>query len=300
MRKIEAPRINRHYKHQLKSAVALSGGRRRTKPQHHHRYQFFKKAVFWICIFCIFFWWFRGWNGREPVNFVVVADNRLYLLAIRPAQKHLTEIEIPANALIKTNEGQWQAWALAGLSKIQKSSQPLKSVGWDLLEIPVDKVIYLPSWPKGGSLFSISENFRLMRFVNSLNDNQITKINLSTLSTVRKTVDPDGVELLEIDTAQLSSQISVWATIDEIRQEGLAVSIENTSGKTGAGNRLARALEHTGLNVVGVGNGQDKKSLLVSSKKLLRTLTVKKLSRWLNLKPQVQSFDNRADILIIY
>lgn len=279
---------------------------RKTKPQHHREHKKFKKTVGWlffllfvICDLSFLVWWFRGWNGREPVNFVIVANDNLYLLAIRPSQKHLAQIEIPPHTLIKTDGGQWQAWALTGLSKIQKSSRPLASIGWDLLEIPVDNVIYLSSWPRRGSLFSVSENFRLMRFVNSLNDNQITRINLSTLPSVRKIVDPDGVELLEIDPVQISSQISAWFAIDEIRQEGLTVSIENASGEAGAGNKLARALEHIGLNVVSVGNGQDKKSLSVSDKSLIKTLTVSKLSRWLNLKPKVANFPDRADILII-
>lgn len=288
---------------------------RKTKPQHHHQYQKFKKVVFWAvfllltsCLLPLAIWWLRGWNGREPVNFVIVTEERLYLLAIRPSQKQLIEIEIPASTLIKTDGGQWQAWALAGLSKIQKNSRPLASIGWDLLEIPVDSVVFFPSYPDlsiirlltSKSIFKTpASTIKLIRFADSLNENQIKKINLSTLSAVRKVVDPDGAEQLEIDLTQVSPQISLWFAIDEIRQEVLAVSIENASGETGAGNKLARALEHSGLNVVSVSNGQNKKSLFVSDKKFLKTLTVQKLSRWLNLKPQVRVFDNRADILII-
>lgn len=288
---------------------------RKTKPQQHHQRRKFQKVFFWlfflffvICGLLFLAWWLRGWNGREPVNFVIVAEERLYLLAIRPSQKQLIEIEIPAATLIKTDGGQWQAWALAGLSKIQKNSRPLASIGWDLLEIPVDDVVFFPSYPDlsiiqlltSKSIFQTpASTIKLIRFAVSLNENQIKKINLSALPTVRKVVDPDGIEQLEIDLMQVSPQISLWFAIDEIRQEILAVSIENSSGETGAGNKLARALEHSGLNVVSVSNGQNKKSLFVSDKKFLKTLTVQKLSRWLNLKPQVRVFGNRADILII-
>lgn len=284
----------------------LPGKRRQTKTQRHRRKQSFKKAAGWLSIISgliavsLFVnWWLCGWNGREPVNLVIITDERLLLLAVRPGQKCLTEIEIPPNTLIKTDGGEWQAWALTGLSKIQKNSRATASVGWELMEVPVDNVIYLSSWPERERLFWVSENIRLIRFYNSLNKSQITKIDLSALPAARKVIDPDGVELLEIDQVQIQSQVTAWFALDEIRREGLTVSIENSSGEAGAGSKLARALEHMGLNVVSVSNGFNKKSLYISNKKLMKTLTVRKLSLWLDLKPKVQTFNHRADILIV-
>ena len=262
--------------------------------------------------FLIFFWRFPGWNGKDPVNIVVTSGDEVWVLGVRPEEKKLVEISIPDNTIVKVGNGKWQARSLGRLSKLENNFDPLKSAGWELLEVPVDSVVEITDFGKENisylsqfkllnrfNFVSLLDTVKLIKYINSLNENQILKINIGDTMAARIIADPAGTELVEIDSEALSIQLSEWFRIESLRNEGLTVAIINASGKTNAGSKLARQLEHVGLRVISVSSGEGETGLKIKQNLALKSETVRKLSSWLQMKPTVGDFDARADILIV-
>lgn len=255
---------------------------------------------------------FLGWNGKEPINVVVVSEEKVWVLGVRPAEKRLLEISIPGNTIVTVGKGKWQARSLGRLSKLEKSPDVLKSVGWELLEAPIDFVAEINGFGEANTGYfnqlkslnrfnfvSLPETMKLISFINSLNQNQILKINIGETMAARIIADPAGTELVEIDSEALSTQLSEWFKIESLRNEGLAVAIINAGGKTNAGSKLARQLEHVGLRVVSVSSGEGTPGIKIKQKSIAKSETVRKISDWLSLKPIAADFEARADILIV-
>lgn len=260
----------------------------------------------------LIFFWSRGWNGKEPINVVVISGEKVWVLGVRPAEKRLVEISIPGNTVVTVGKGKWQARSLDRLSKLENSLGVLKSVGWELLEVPVDFVAEISDFGKENisyfnqlklfnrfNFVSLLDTFKLIEYINSLNENQILKINIGDTMAARIIADPTGTELVEVDTEALSLQLTDWFRIESLRNGDLTVAIINASGKTKAGSKLARQLEHVGIRVVTVFSGEGQPGLKVKSKEILKSETVQKISAWLQMKPVVGDFDARADILIV-
>ncbi|MBI5356844.1 hypothetical protein HZB78_04545 [Candidatus Collierbacteria bacterium] len=255
---------------------------------------------------------FSGWNGRDPMNVVVSSGDQVWFLALRPEEKKLIEISIPENTIVKVGSGKWQAGSLKRLSRLEKSVDPLKPIGWELLEAPVDFVVEIGNYQGENTNYfsqvkllktldpgSFLETIKVIRFIRNLNQNQFMKKNIGDVLAARIVADPSGTELLEIDTEALSTQLLDWFRIESLRREGLTVAVVNVSGKTNAGGKLARQLEHVGIRVVAVSSGEGKPGFKIKSKESLKSETVRKLSSWLKMKPSVSDFDARADILIL-
>jgi hypothetical protein len=265
-----------------------------------------------VCLLFTVYFWFFGWNGNDPVNIVVTSGEKVWVLGVRPEEKKLVEISIPGNTIVPVGNGKWQAGSLKRLSRLEKSVDPLKSIGWELLEVPIDSVVEIADYQgestgyfsqlrllKTLDFTSLSETIKVIRFIKNLNENQVLKINIGDTMAARIVADPAGTELVEIDSEALSIQLSEWFRVEFLRREGLTVAVVNVSGKTNAGGKLARQLEHVGIRVVSVSTGQGDPGFRIKSKESLKSETVSKLSSWLKMKPVVADFDARADILIL-
>lgn len=253
-------------------------------------------------------WWFRGWDGKAPVNVVVSSADKFWVLAVRPEEKGLVEIEVPSNMIIPIGESRWQARSLWELSRLEKNPGKISAVGWKLLEVPVDFTIRLRQWKGDATPYSMSfdgmasldglpQKIKLLKFVRSLHEGQIAKINLAAAASARRVVDPSGAETIEIDAEQISTKIDQWFQISQFRREGVALAIGGKNRLNSAW--LARTLEHVGLRVVVITDEEGEPALIIRDRKIKNTLTVKKLSEWLDLKPRLGDFSSRAEVLII-
>lgn len=269
-------------------------------------------SLSFVSLLVFFTFWFSGWNGKDPVNVVVTSGHKVWVLGIRPEEKRLVEISIPDNMIVPVASGKWRAGSLKRLAELENNLNPLKSAGWELLEIPIDSVIEVAGYGDGNISFikqfrllknpefvSWMNTLKLIRFMKGLNDNQFLKLNIGESMAARIVADPAGTELVELDAEALSLQLAEWFKIESLRREGLAVAVINVSGKANAGGKLARQLEHTGVRVVTVSSGEGQPGIKVKSKEILKSATAKKLSSWLQMKPVIADFDARADILIL-
>lgn len=265
-------------------------------------------------------WWFRGWNGSDPVNVVVSAGDELWVLAVRPEEHTLTEVKVPAAVIVDIPAyGRWKAKALWQLSRLEKRPEIAAAVGWNLLEVPVDMLIRVKAWQGGQTpymsvlfpgaacdsgqwfrcdFWESSQRLRLISLLRSLNQKEITSVDLAELSMSRRVVDPGGSELIEIDTQRLSPLVTKWFEITRMRTSDVSLAVRNTSGETGAGSRVARQLEHVGLRVVAVTNAQEGSGIMVRSPALKKHPVVRRLTTWFDLQVAVGEFEERADILV--
>ena len=246
-------------------------------------------------------WWFSGWNGKDPLNVVVSSGENLWVLSLRPGEKQAVSILIPPTAAIEVpGRGKWQARALWEISQLENDPSLVSAAGWNLLEVPIDQTLRLQNWKgRQTSWWDLPRNFKIIKFLKSLDQTQIKDIDLSSISISRRVVDPGGAELVEVNPDLLSPRVEEWFRLDSLRREGLTVAVRNNSSRAGAGALLSRQLEHVGLRVVSVADGGGENRLLIKNKTLRQSLTVRKLSSWLNAKPAVADFPDRADILIV-
>lgn len=266
-----------------------------------------------LIVFCLLFifWWKKGWNGKDPTNIVISSGPKLWVLALRPKERRIAEIEIPETTVIHGVEGgTFQAKFLWKVSELEHNSQVIALAGTDLLEVPVDDVIRLEQWNGIGKLGlgvtiwrqhiqSIPELLRLYWFTKSLRANDIVQIDMSTLSTVRSVVDPGGAQLLEVDNELLSLQVVRWFEILEFRESPTTVAVMSSQQLSGIGAHIARELEHSGLRVISVKNGQMASGIYVRSSKLRNDFIVERLSKWFHKPIIVADFDERSDILVV-
>lgn len=253
-------------------------------------------------------WWFQGWNGRDPANLVISAGDNLWVLAVRPQEHRLVIVSIPPYLVVPVaGKGQWQSRSLWELSQLDGRSQIVESVGWDLMEVPIDDVVRLPRWdglttPLGivitQPLSKSAEVFRLLRFMNTLRQNQVLEVDLADLSLTRTIVGPGGEEMLEIDSNLLSPLVSKWFEVEDFRADAATVSIINTTPEVGSGAKLGRQLQNLGLRVISVTNGQMNKAIFVRTTELKKNSLVQHLGKWLGLPIEIADFDERSEILI--
>lgn len=231
--------------------------------------------------FFLAFRFLSPWNGRDPVNVVVSSAENLWVLSVRPQDKQIIRISIPKTAIIEVpGRGKWQARALWEISRLENDPSLVAAAGWNLLEVPIDFSLRLPQWKAWPGL-------------------KIKEIDLSNLNISRRVVDPGGAELLEINPDLLSGRVEEWFGLDSLRREGLTIAVRNGSSRPGAGALISRQLEHVGLRVVSVADGAGDSILTVRSKQIKKSLSVRKLISWLDAKPAVADFPERADILIV-
>jgi len=280
----------------------------------------YRRIVFWslillFSVLCSLFsvLWFSGWNGKDPLNIVVSSGENLWVLSLRPDEKQAVSISIPPTAFIEIpGRGKWQSRALWEISRLENDPSLVAAAGWNLLEVPVDLILRLPRWSGRQTpylslsqslslslLQNLPQEFRIIKFIRSLDETQIKDIDLSGISISRRVVDPGGAELIEINPDLLSPRVEEWFRLDSLRREGLTVAIRNDSSRSGAGSILSRQLDHVGLRVVSVTDGTGGNILTVKSNQLKKSLAVRKLSAWLKTKPIIADFPDRADILIV-
>lgn len=250
----------------------------------------------------LLFWWNQGWNGKDPANIVISSGSRLWVVAVRPEERRLVEIEIPETTMIyPLGRGPLQARALWQVGELDRNSDVVKSVGTDLLEVPIDEVIRVSGVLPlvSSSLRDLPEVIRLSWYINSLRDKGITRIDFLTLPMVRRIVDPGGSELVEVDRELLSPLTTNWFEILELRRSAFSIAVISRRNESGAGARIARQLEHVGLRVVSVSHGEKAPGIYVSKSDRKKNPIALRLSAWFHEPIVVSDFEERSDILVV-
>lgn len=260
--------------------------------------------------FFLLFWWQKGWNGSDPENIVISSGSDLWVLALRPKEHRLVEIRIPGETVIHPlGRGQLQARALWQVSQLEHQPDIISLAGTALLQVPVDHFYRIPDWSGIESLHlrSLIEStfadvpslIRLYWYARSARKQGMTFVDLSTLPSVRHVVDPGDTKLLEVDQEAMSPLISDWFTILDVRTKGLTVAVLSTQKISGLGANIAKQMEHSGLRVISVKNGDKEQGIYIRSDTVKNEPLVRHLALWFQKRIVVSDFDERADILVV-
>lgn len=262
-----------------------------------------------ICAWLLGLWGDANWNGKDPINVVVVANDEIWVVAVRPSERRAVEVKIPPNAMVPVGSyGLWQARSIPQLARLVGDNSLVSAVGTGLLGVPIDTVMTIGDWQGRGTSYRSIDlrswwqapgQLRLIGFMRSLLSSELASVDLSKLQFARKVIDPSNTEIIQLDGQQLSPLVSSWFEMASLRQDGLTIAIRNASNEDGAGEKLAGMLEHVGLRVVSVATGAGQTGIVVSNPKLSRHNIVNRLSGWLQLPVATGQFEERADILIV-
>lgn len=285
-----------------------------------------------LLVFCSLslIWWFRGWEGKAPAQVMVITDHDLWILSVRPKERRLVEIKVPGNTSIPVgSHGVWPARSLLGLSALETDDRLLWSVGQDVLGVPVDGIIQAREWSGVRTTsfsrlvldgldelrhefrcirtkcsmqwWSLPEMMRLVAFAHGLRPQEFQAIDLGTTKAARRVVDPSGTEHIEIDQELLSPLVQLWFRIDEFRTSGLTVALRVPNSGEISGKKAGRLFENLGLRVISVGTtDQTDQQILVQNRAMQGNEIVKLLSHWIHLPILIGTFDERADVLVVF
>jgi len=209
----------------------------------------------------------RGiYDSKLGINVVVVGDNGVSLILIRPEENLMTWVKLPDNLSVNI-VGTSAVYPLSSLWKFGvMEKNPLKITGDSLsvtMGVLLPRVIKISgdSTPENllGSIhkwnlqtdFSIRDRILFRKdLVASVTSKRFLEIDIPKTA-MTKSADPDGQEFLEINYV-----INLWTknkfVFDRLLGENSNVKIYNLSSTKGAGLLLSRQLESSGIRVVEV------------------------------------------------
>lgn len=222
-------------------------------------YTFFKKSI--------------HFNPEVGINLIVVSENRVSILAIRPGDEPSSFVRLPENLLIRAHgtEGEYKVgklWQLGEIWKVGGGEMAEKSIG--------DALGFLP----GGFIKINEENASPLSVVSELT-NPLAKTNLwwwdrvvlwrmikSELSNFsllsvnlpgqiyQSFQEADGVVVERLSSGSVidSWGRKIWL-MESILSESVQVEVFNYSGEPGKAFQTARKLSNAGMGVLRVEEG---------------------------------------------
>ena len=224
------------------------------------------------------------WDGESRLTLAVVRKPDL-IVSFEPKEPSLEILIIPENTVFETvhGYGDYQAGAIWRLGEIENRGPDfwVDSIT-ESLALPVD------AWAKeeGNRFNSFSgqnteqfksemRNFfmdllsgrgrtnlcawdlvRLYWQTEKIKDYQIDVIDLGESSATKKTLLPDGSEVLEVDPAAGDRLVSKYFSRPDLREEDVSVGVYNGTAHSGLANRVARLVSNWGSRVLVVGDWQ--------------------------------------------
>ncbi|MFC1711255.1 LytR C-terminal domain-containing protein [Patescibacteria group bacterium] len=266
------------------------------------------------------------WDGNHQINFVVL-ENEVMVFSYHPEDDILNILNFSSDTFIPTASeyGEYPIGNIYKLGELEEInggillSQSLQ----ELLAVPIDAYIVQTNLKndkdsvfKQGGLFSllwqmISGNIdtnlsnwdviRLIFKLNSLKTGQIKQVDFSDSSLLVSEVLPDGSNISKPDFLRID-KVSVELFSDQsILEEALTVSVLNGTGKKNLAKNIARMMRNLGAELINAGDADNKQShstILVKSKDLQKSYTLKKLKQTLRIE-KFENSDFEEDLVII-
>ncbi len=205
------------------------------------------------------------------INLVVVGDDGVSIMLMRPAEQIMTWVRLPDRLSVKimTSEAVYPLESLWKFAASEKGSYSLVSGSLSsVLGVPLPRMVKVvgESSPENllGNLHRIGLQTDLTwrdraalrkDLASSVTSRKYLEVDIPK-SAVTKSTDPDGADVLEIN-----SIINLWTknrfVFDSLLGENSDVRIYNLSGVNGKGLLYSRYLESSGARVVEVGSKYD-------------------------------------------
>jgi hypothetical protein len=231
------------------------------------------------------------WDGQSTLN-IVVKTNSVYALSYHPPEKELVILKFPDDTYV-TLPQKYGSWPTRSVYQLGQAEQP--PIGAQLLKttiemnlgVPVDGFIYFDS---DEEFLTTIKNLRKnpmesATFIKSI-ESDLSPLELGKLVWGWWGVRLDKIKMVDLGTSQITESILLpdgsralgmnKALIDQLMQrefvdsrvsdEGLSVSIYNSTDVPGLAEKAARIVTNLGGRVIYQGNTKEKheKSLIFS------------------------------------
>lgn len=226
-----------------------------------------------IVLFAFFRYWWVGqqYDPSIGINILVVAEEKLAVLAVRPKEELLVWVEIPENLKIpiaRMNGATYQTSGLWHLAEIEKKTLVLpREVVGESLGVVLPSVVKINGGLSVGNLSSKmlalstitnlkwGDRFRIRGDIARLTkNNKLLEVDLPKQVMV-EVEETDGKVFSKLNTAIFNWSQDQWVS-ELILKDGVRAMVFNASDFKGLGLSASRQLESAGIKVVGLSGGE--------------------------------------------
>ncbi|MFZ5844877.1 MAG: LytR C-terminal domain-containing protein, partial [Patescibacteria group bacterium] len=147
---------------------------------------------------------------------------------------------------------------------------------------------------------SLPTYLRLARAASKLTPATSITLDLAQAGVLTPAPLPDGTSVPSLDQERWDFVLGNTLADEEIRREGAAIAVYNTTATPTLGTRVARFLGHLGATVVTVGNSEERvgRCQLIGQASSLKTATAHLIGALLNCEKQVKEETTRAELIL--
>ncbi|TSC63675.1 MAG: Uncharacterized protein G01um101493_369, partial [Microgenomates group bacterium Gr01-1014_93] len=208
------------------------------------------------------------WDGSYNLNFVFKGSD-FALVQIDPNEKEVKIVKLPQEVYLKVpgGFGNWQLKAVYPLG----GDKLLESSFSNLFDIPIDGIVEVDSkslsskeflgliknplhltsfFTEGKNDFSLQELLRLYFILKDVRFDKFLEYDLSSMGFLRSEIAEDGSPKLIVDSESLDGFVGNYLVDKKIASGNKEVSIFNTTGVPGLGQKASRLISHLGLNSI--------------------------------------------------
>lgn len=256
----------------------------------------------------------------RQVNIILVGEN-IAVLKVDGVNKTASALMIPDKAYIDTAYGKGQILA-SSLGKYDQhfSNNLMQATVSEYLGIPIDAYVKAAGYPlvtEGDIRKIVSIDFSLLNFRNSsfpfitylavsrlisnVRPDKFTMIDIGGSGIYDNSILADGSDVLVADNLKLDNILFEKFNETSILKENLTVAVLNGSKTARIATRAARIMSNMGVNVVNVGESQDRyvKCEILSNNKS-KSYTLLRLKQIFGCEIKYNALANeRADLVVI-
>ncbi len=237
---------------------------------------FYAGLVFLLVLFSIMLvdFWGRGiWNEKLGLNLLVVGDDGVAILTLRPKEEEITWTVLPKDLKIKIS-GSTAMYPIGSLWKFARGERAQyliseKTVGESvgvilprvikmMGDVSVENLMGQLMSLKADTDLSVSDRWNVRKFMTSSGASRhIVEYELPQ-QVFDKVVEADGKEF-KVFSSSVYSWVKNKFVMEAVLSEKAEIVVNNTSGIKGAGLVLSSQLESAGMRVVDIKNDETDK-----------------------------------------
>jgi len=243
------------------------------------------------------------WDGKSRLTFALNSTSIL-VASFDPGEKTLNFLSIPPNTYIETIHGYgfYKVESIFRLGELEKNGgQLLAGSLQEYLGVPIDAYASVSSVKCQVSSIKVKDSFlaviqfllrgegetnltrwdlvRLWWGARRVRFDKINLIDLGETNAVSETTLPDGTLALEPDPLRLDQLVAKLYSDRRIKEEGISISVHNSTQYPGLAKKAARLINNIGGQVIEVRDWQVRagKCEVRGEKKSVNTYTARKL-----------------------
>jgi hypothetical protein len=283
-------------------------------------------SVFLVVCCCFIYSAFRD-TPKEPFIGVAVLGNPVTIVYIDRTTKHTSLISLPSSTFIDASSsyGTFPVSSLWRFGEIEKKGGQIfaSSLG-TTLGIPIKYYLGLRNFTDTptsaqdnlSNIFNVlnipkimtrnlETNMPLATYVEvtgAVRDSLVTStiLDLSKTFALSETELSDGTKASKVNAEGADLVFRQTHELNVLRQENIRVSVVNTTGVSGLGQKVARVLSHAGITVVDTGSEEKQFETceVTAGKDVLTSLTVKSIVSFLSCSVRTSDDTGKVEVVL--